>query len=108
MRQGQKKSETLPSGKISDSFDSGGASSLAVESHPSTKKATNNHLLVALAIFIFEKKDMLVVHEALDAALRGLGKRLEAEFEAGDLRICRNLFVERLDVAFHDVLERFC
>ena len=46
-----RKSETLLYGKISDSFDSGGASSLAVESHPSTKKATNNHLLVALIAF---------------------------------------------------------
>ena len=40
--------------KISDSFDSGGASSLAVESHPSKKKATNNHLLVAFLLCMFE------------------------------------------------------
>ena len=47
-----RKSETLLyGGKISDSFDSGGASGPAVESHPSTKKATNNHLLVALIRF---------------------------------------------------------
>ena len=55
MRQGQKTSETLLTCKISDSFDSGGASSLAVESHPSKKKATNNHLLVAFFLLLSSK-----------------------------------------------------